>query len=45
MPSWEHDGRTFNPLHRPWAPQCTDRQIRDSIIPITDHTACSSTIV
>jgi len=21
--SWEHAGITFNPLHRPWAPQCT----------------------
>jgi len=19
VPFWEHDGKTFNPLHRPWA--------------------------
>jgi len=23
----EHDGTTFNPLHEPWAPQCTASQM------------------
>jgi len=40
VPSYEHNGITFNPLHRPWAPQCTasqmerqtDRQTDDSIM-------------
>jgi len=26
IPSYEHDGGTFNPLHRPWAPQYTSSQ-------------------
>jgi len=29
---------TFNPLHRPRAPQCTDGQISDNtIVTIADH--------
>jgi len=40
VPCSEHDGTTFNPLHRQLMPQ-TDRQTDDIIMPIINHTVIS----